>query len=139
MPRPGFVLDVDKSTPPTLFWRGEGFSLEQLPADRSRIIYGPEPLDPIDDVDAAIRHALLHPYDQDPLPALLTPGMKLTICFDDISLPLPPMRRPDARQHEKRHGECRARSAATQCRTDHAAALCPACSCMLNYQRASTT
>src|SRR6185295_15487582 len=32
-------------------------------------------------------------------------------------------------------GECRARSAATQCRTDHAAALCPACSCMLNYQR----
>ena len=25
MPRPGFVLDVDRSTPPTLFWRGEGF------------------------------------------------------------------------------------------------------------------
>ena len=24
--------------------------------------------------------------------------MKLTICFDDISLPLPPMRRPDIRQ-----------------------------------------
>jgi lactate racemase len=44
MPRPGFVLEVDKSTPPTLFWRGEGFSLEKLPADRSRIIYPPEPL-----------------------------------------------------------------------------------------------
>ena len=29
MPRPGFVLDVDRSTPPTLFWRGEGFSLEK--------------------------------------------------------------------------------------------------------------
>ncbi len=98
MPRPGFVLDVDKSTPPTIFWRGEGFSLEQLPADRSRIIYGPEPLDPIDDVDAAIRHALLNPYDQDPLPALLRPGMKLTIAFDDISLPLPKMQRPDIRQ-----------------------------------------
>ena len=27
-----------------------------------------------------------------------TPGMKLTIAFDDISLPLPPMRRPDIRQ-----------------------------------------
>ena len=26
--RPGFVLEVDKSTPPTLFWNGEGFSLE---------------------------------------------------------------------------------------------------------------
>ncbi len=41
MPRPGFVLDVDRNTPPTLFWRGEGFSLEKLPADRTRIIYPP--------------------------------------------------------------------------------------------------
>ena len=39
MPRPGFVLDVDRSTPPTLFWHGEGFRLEKLPADRSRVIY----------------------------------------------------------------------------------------------------
>ncbi|MEN9505735.1 MAG: hypothetical protein RI958_1661, partial [Actinomycetota bacterium] len=23
MPRPGFVLEVDRSTPPLLFWRGE--------------------------------------------------------------------------------------------------------------------
>ena len=30
-PRPGFVLDVDGSTPPTLFWKGEGFTLERLP------------------------------------------------------------------------------------------------------------
>ena len=30
-PRPGFVLDVDSSTPPTLFWHGERFSLEKLP------------------------------------------------------------------------------------------------------------
>ena len=42
--------------------------------------------------------ALLEPIDSDPLPALLFPGMKLTIAFDDISLPLPPMRRPDIRQ-----------------------------------------
>ncbi len=98
MPRPGFVLDVDRSTPPTLFWRGEGFSLEHLPADRSRIIYPPEPLPALDDVDGAIRHALLHPIDQDPLPSLLFPGMRLTIAFDDVSLPLPKMRRPDNRQ-----------------------------------------
>ena len=98
MPRPGFVLDVDRSTPPTLFWRGEGFSLEKLPAGRSRIIYPPEPLAALKDVDGAIRHALLHPFDSDPLPALLTPGMKLTIAFDDLSLPLPKMRRPDVRQ-----------------------------------------
>src|SRR5215212_10825831 len=98
MPRPGFVLDVDRSTPPTLVWNGEGLSLEKLPADRSRVIYPPEPLAPIDDIDGAIREALLNPLDQDPLPTLLFPGMQLTIAFDDISLPLPPMRRPDIRQ-----------------------------------------
>src|SRR5205807_3791900 len=36
--------------------------------------------------------------DSKPLPALLFPGMKLTIAFDDISLPLPPMQAPDIRQ-----------------------------------------
>ena len=89
MPRPGFVLEVDRSTPPIMFWRGENFSLEKLPAGRSRVIYPPEPLAAIEDIDGAIRHALLHPHDQDPLPALLFPGMKLTIAFDDVSLPLP--------------------------------------------------
>ena len=98
MPRPGFVLEVDRSTPPTLFWHGEGFRLERLPAGRSRVIYAPEPLDGLKDADGAIRRALLEPIDSDPLPALLFPGMKLTIAFDDISLPLPPMRRPDVRQ-----------------------------------------
>ena len=97
-PRPGFVLDVDRSTPPILFHRGEGFSLEKLPADRSRVIYPAEAIEGIDDPDGAIRAALLEPLDHDPLPALLKPGMKLTIAFDDISLPLPPMRRPDIRQ-----------------------------------------
>ncbi len=98
MPRPGFVLDVDRSTPPILFWRGENFSLEKLPADRSRVIYPAEPLPGLDDVDGHIRDALLNPIDADPLPALLKPDMKLTICFDDASLSLPKMRRPDTRQ-----------------------------------------
>src|SRR5580693_6285909 len=97
MPRPGFVLDVDRSTPPTLMWHGEGFRLERLPVG-SRVIYAPEPFDALDDPDAAIVDALLHPVGSDPLPALLRPGMRLTIAFDDISLPLPPMRSPDARQ-----------------------------------------
>ncbi|MDQ3177843.1 MAG: nickel-dependent lactate racemase [Actinomycetota bacterium] len=98
MPRPGFVLDVDRSTPPIMFWRGEGFSLEKLPADRSRVIYPPEPLPALDDIDGAIDHALRNPIDHDPLPSLMQPGMKLTIAFDDVSLPLPKMRRPDIRQ-----------------------------------------
>jgi len=99
MPRPGFVLDVDASTPPLLFWHGEQFRLERLPAGRSRVIYPPEPVAPLADPDAAVRHALLHPLgDSQPLPSLLRPGMALTIVFDDLSLPLPPMRRPDNRQ-----------------------------------------
>jgi len=99
MPRPGFVLDVDRSTPPVLFHHGEGFRLEKLPADRSRIIYPAEPIEPIADPVGAIRHALANPLgDAAPLAAQLLAGMKLTICFDDISLPLPPMKRPDIRQ-----------------------------------------
>jgi hypothetical protein len=95
--RPGFVLEVDRSTPPTLFMHGEGFYLERLPTG-SRVVYPSEALPVLKDPDAAIRHALLHPVDSDPLPALLFPGMKLTIAFDDISLPLPPMQQPDVRQ-----------------------------------------
>src|SRR3954454_15407253 len=99
MPRPGFVLDVDRSTPPLLFWHGEGFRLERLPAERSRVIYPPEPLEALKDPDGAIRDALQNPLgDSKPLRELLFSGMKLTIAFDDISLPLPPMRRPDIRQ-----------------------------------------
>ena len=96
--RPGFVLDVDRSTPPILFHAGEGFHLEKLPVG-SRVVYPNEPLPPLDDADAAIRHALLNPAgDCEPLPALLRPGMRLTIAFDDLSLPLPPMQKPDNRQ-----------------------------------------
>jgi hypothetical protein len=99
MPRPGFVLEVDRSTPPILFHHGESFRLERLPAGRSRVIYPAEPLEALDDVDGAIRRALAEPLgDSPPLHALLHAGMKLTIAFDDISLPLPPMRRPDIRQ-----------------------------------------
>jgi hypothetical protein len=98
MPRPGFVLEVDRSTPPTMFWHGETFRLEKLPVG-SRVVYAPEPLEPLDDPDEAIRHALAHPAgDSKPLADLLFAGMRLTICFDDISLPLPPMQRPDNRQ-----------------------------------------
>ncbi len=95
--RPGFVLEVDRSTPPLLMWNGDGFLLDRLP-EGSRVIYPPEPLEAVADPVAAIRQALLQPIDADPLPALLRPGMRLTICFDDVSLPLPPMTSPDVRQ-----------------------------------------
>src|SRR2546430_17551172 len=96
MPRPGAVIEVDRNTPPVLFHFGEGIRLERLPLG-SRIVYPPDPLDPIPHPERAIRRALSKPFDEDPLKALLRPNMKLTIAFDDISLPVPPMVAPDIR------------------------------------------
>lgn len=95
--RPGFVLDVDERTPPLLVHQGEGFRLEKFPLG-TRVVYPPESLPGLPDVDGAIDHALDNPENSEPLRALLRPGMKLTIAFDDLSIPLPPMRRPDVRQ-----------------------------------------
>jgi hypothetical protein len=96
MTRPGFVLDVDERTPPLLVHEGEGFRLQKFPLG-TKVIYPPDPLPGIRDVTGAIRHALLNPHGSEPLPELLKPGMRLTIAFDDISLPLPPMQTPDIR------------------------------------------
>src|SRR6266545_3095049 len=97
MARPGFVLEVDERTPPLLVHRGEGFGLQKFPLG-TRVIYPPDSLTALQDVTGAIRQALLDPLGSEPLPELLRPGMRLTIAFDDISLPLPPMVKPDIRQ-----------------------------------------
>ena len=103
MPRPGFVLEVDERTPPLLVHEGEGFRLQKFPLG-TRVVYPPDALPGIRDVNAAIRHALLHPLgDSEPLPELLKAGMKLTIAVDDISIPLPPMTLPDIRQRILEH------------------------------------
>ncbi len=95
--RPGFVLEVDERTPPLLVHRGDGFGLERFPLG-TRVVYPPEPVPGLPDVRTAIAAALEHPLHSEPLRVLLRPGMRLTIAFDDISLPLPPMRTPDIRQ-----------------------------------------
>ena len=88
--RPGLVLEVDRSTPPTLFWHGEGYRLEKLPVG-SRVIYAPEPLEPLSNPRGAIREALLNPLgDSQPLPSLLFSGMKLTIAFETSVFRSPP-------------------------------------------------
>lgn len=96
MARPGFVLEVDERTPSLLFHHGEGFRLEKLPLG-SRVVYPPEALPGVRDVEASINSAISSPQNSEPLSDLLRPGMRLTIAFDDISLPLPPMRTPDIR------------------------------------------
>jgi hypothetical protein len=95
--RPGFVLEVDDRTPPLVVHEGEGFRLETFPRG-TRVVYPTEALPAIRDVDGAIQDALLSPVDMEPLPALLRAGMRLTIAFDDISIPLPQMAAPDIRQ-----------------------------------------
>ncbi|HVU74047.1 MAG TPA: lactate racemase domain-containing protein [Mycobacteriales bacterium] len=98
MTRPGFVLEVDERTPPLLVHSGESFRLERFPLG-TRVIYPAESLPALPDVPAAIADALDNPLgDSKPLRELLFSGMRLTIAFDDISLPLPPMRTPDIRQ-----------------------------------------
>ena len=97
MTRPGFVLEVDDRTPPLVVHEGEGFRLESFPRG-TRVVYPPESLPAVPDVEETIQQALLHPEDSEPLPALLFAGMRLTIAFDDISIPLPPMKSPDIRQ-----------------------------------------
>lgn len=80
-----------------VFHRGEGFERYKLPSG-TRVVYAHDPLPPLADVRATIEHALDHPLDCEPLAALLKPGMKITIAFDDISLPIPRMVTPDIRQ-----------------------------------------
>lgn len=88
-------LDTDSA--PRFLMSGDQLLLEHLPPG-TRCLYAKPPIEGLKDPDAAIRYALNHPEGADPLHAMLRPGMKVTIAFDDISLPLPPMKRPDIRQ-----------------------------------------
>src|ERR671910_2847710 len=97
MSRPGTVITLEKTSPPMMFNAGDGFHYEKLP-EGTRVIYPPGPLLPLTDPNVAIERALLMPMGMEPLHDLLIPGMRLTIAFDDLSLPLPPMQRPDIRQ-----------------------------------------
>ncbi len=91
------VVYIDSDSAPRILAYGEDFLYEHLPIG-TRVIYPNPPIKGLPNPDAAIRYALNHPLDMDPLHALLEPGMKVTIVLDDISLPLPPMKLPDVRE-----------------------------------------
>src|SRR5215217_4231288 len=97
MSRPGFTTILEQNSPPMWFYAGDRFHYEKLP-EGTRVIYSPGPLEPLAEPGVAIERALLGPFAMEPLHDLLRPGMKLTIASDDLSIPLPPMRRPDVRQ-----------------------------------------
>lgn len=91
------VTYVDKDSAPRIIPFGEDFLLEDLPVG-TRVIYPPQPFAALANVDAAIRHAVTHPLGMEPLHALLSPGMKVTIAVDDMSVSLPQMKTPDVRE-----------------------------------------
>lgn len=93
----GNIHTVTADDPPFLFHRGEGYTRHRLPAG-TKVIYAKDPLPGLPDRRAAIEQAIDHPLGSEPLGALLKPGMRVTIAFDDVSLPLPRMARPDIRQ-----------------------------------------
>src|SRR5216684_3476312 len=91
------IVYIDSDSAPRIMPSGEDFILEDLPVG-TRVLYPNPPIKGLPNREAAIRYALNHPLDCDPLFAQLEPGMKVTIAVDDISLPLPPMATPDIRQ-----------------------------------------
>lgn len=91
------VVTIDSRSAPRVLFSGDKLVEVDLPTG-TRVIYPKPPLKALKDVDAAIRYAINHPYNSEPLYAKLRPGMKVTIAVDDISLPLPPMKRPDIRE-----------------------------------------
>jgi hypothetical protein len=93
----GCVADLEAGAARRLLWYGEDLWDVEMPAG-TRVVY-PKPAIPgLRDREAAIRYALQRPEGTDPLEAQLRPGMRVTIAIDDISLPLPPMPRPDLRE-----------------------------------------
>jgi hypothetical protein len=91
------LVTLERDSAPRVLFAGDRLVEVDLPPG-TRCIYPKPPLAPIRDVDAAIRYAIHHPIGTEPLYAKLRPGMKVTIAIDDISVPLPPMRRPDVRE-----------------------------------------
>jgi hypothetical protein len=91
------VVYIDSNSAPRIMFSGEDLLLEDLPIG-TRVVYPKPPIEGLVNPGAAIRYALNHPLESEPLYALLAPGMRVTIALDDISLPLPPMALPDIRQ-----------------------------------------
>lgn len=92
-----YVVTINRDSAPRLMFSGEDILAERLPVG-TRVIYAKPPIQALPDVPAAIRYALDHPEGMPSLRDLLTPGCKVTIAVDDISLPLPPMVLPDVRE-----------------------------------------
>lgn len=93
----GCVVQLEGRSAERLMWYGEDLLSVRMPAG-TRVLYPNPTIAGLKDRDGAIRYAIDHPEQMEPLSALLQPGLKVTIAIDDISLPLPKMKRPDIRE-----------------------------------------
>ena len=91
------IYFASEQTPKFILPYGSSFLIDKIP-DGTRIIYPPKLLKGIENSAKAIEHAIEHPLGKKPLSQQLKKGMKITVAFDDISLPLPPMKSPDIRR-----------------------------------------
>ena len=76
------IVTIDTDSAPRIMFYGENLMMEDLPVG-TRVIYPKRPMTPVAYPVAAIRYALNHPEDSEPLHPMLTPGMKVTIAVDD--------------------------------------------------------
>ena len=93
----GCISYVEDDSQNFILFYGNSFIIDKLPKG-TRIIYPPKPIKKLKDACKAIEKSIDNPMGSKPLSELLKPGMKITIAFDDLSLPLPQMKKPDLRK-----------------------------------------
>jgi Lactate racemase N-terminal domain len=93
----GTVVHLDKNSAPRLMWYGEDLLSVKMP-EGTRVVYANPTIPGLPNRNEGILYALEHPEEMEPFTSLLRPGMKVTIAIDDISLPLPKMKKPDVRE-----------------------------------------
>ena len=88
------VVTLDHTSRPRVLFSGDQLVQVDLPAG-TRVVYPNPPMAGLRDPDAAIRYAINHPLGSEPLFSKLRPGMTVTVAIDDLSMPLPQMKRPE--------------------------------------------
>jgi len=78
--RPGFVHEVDESTPPLLIHQGHRARRQRFPLG-TKVVYPPIEPEVLAEPAAELDAKLTAPLDATPLAEQLRPGMKLTITF----------------------------------------------------------
>ncbi len=80
-----------------MMWYGDEIIFPEFP-ERTRIIRPHPSLPVLDNLEQRVLDAINNPINHEPMHKLAGPSSKVTIAFDDISYPYPPMKKPDARQ-----------------------------------------